>query len=327
MRIKISYIIFVVLLIIATVYFFSNHKGTLNKRNSSFAIDKLDEITQIQILDDTTKLILTKQNNNWKVNQKYLVKEWNIQNFLTAINRLQVLSPVSNLAKQQVCMILKKEGIKVEILKNNRVIRKYYVSKPSMNKSKTYMLMNKSKTPFVVRIPSFKGLVANLYVADENFWRNKIIFKYKPQDINSIQIQYPANSHKSFQIKNHNDGYFSMFDFEENVLSDFDVKKVARFFTYFQKITFDDIVTLDQNQKDSIIKSQAFATITVKDFSKNQNQLKIYRKPAEQEFDEYGKKALFDYNKAFAVFNNSNELILIHYYNIDPLLKEIDYFR
>jgi len=55
--------------------------------------------------------------------------------------------------------------------------------------------------------------------------------------------------------------------------------------------------------------------------------LKLFRKPAENSVDEFGNKAGFDYNKAYAVLNDNHEILEIHYYNFDLILKEIDYFR
>ena len=182
------YLILIILIIIATIFFFSNSKGSLNLRNSSFAIESPEDITKIQISTPDENLILRKEFDHWKVNNKYRTPDRSIENFMVAINRIDVLSPVSKLEKEQVASILKADGILVEVFKKNRTLKKYYVSKPEMNNSKTYMMMYKSSEPFVVRIPSFKGLVADLFVIDENFWRDKTIFDYQPQNIKNIAV-------------------------------------------------------------------------------------------------------------------------------------------
>ena len=65
----------------------------------------------------------------------------------------------------------------------------------------------------------------------------------------------------------------------------------------------------------------------VEDADGVKNSIKVFRKPAPNKIDEFGQKAEFDYNKAYGVLNNANEIILIQYYIFDPILKEIDYFR
>ncbi len=323
------YLILIILIIIATIFFFSNSKGSLNLRNSSFAIESPEDITKIQISTPDENLILRKEFDHWKVNNKYRTPDRSIENFMVAINRIDVLSPVSKLEKEQVASILKADGILVEVFKKNRTLKKYYVSKPEMNNSKTYMMMYKSSEPFVVRIPSFKGLVADLFVIDENFWRDKTIFDYQPQNIKNIVVEYPENMSKSFSVINYNDGTFAIQNLSNNAfVVDFNVDKVARYFTYFQRIVFEDVVrNLDQVETDSILQTKPFNVITVETIQGNVNKIAIYRKPSESEFDEFGKKAQFDYDRAYATLNNNNELIIIQYYIFDPLFKEIDYFR
>ena len=323
------YLILFILIIIAGIYFFSNSKGSLNLRNTSFAIESPEDITKIRISTLDDKLILEKEFDHWKVNNKYRTPDRSIENFMMTINRIDVLAPVSKVEKEQVVSILKADGVLVEVFKKNRTLKKYYVSKPEMNNSKTYMMMYKSSEPFVVRIPSFKGLVADLFVIDENFWRDKTIFDYQPQNIKTISVEYPENMSKSFRVINYNDGTFAIQSQSNNTyVKDFNVDKVARYFTYFQRIVFEDVVrNINQIETDSILQTKPFNIITVEDIQGNTNKIAVFRKPTEIEFDEFGKKAQFDYDRAYATFNNNNELITIQYYIFDPLFKEIDYFR
>lgn len=329
MKIKLSYIVIVLLGIIASVYFFSNSKGTLNKHESSFAVESIEKITEIQIKEGENTVFLKKENNNWKVDGKYQVKEWNINNFLIAVNRLEILTPVSKVENEQIKMLLEKDGIGVEFFSGKRRVKKYIVSKPSMNRSKTYMLMNRSDQTFVVRIPSFKGLVSNLFVAKENYWRDKTVFNYLPQNIKNIITQYPANNAKSYKLINYNDGSFALQTLSsEEFIDDFKVDKAARFFTNFQNIHFNNVLSdIDRSVSDSILNSMPYAIVSVEDVEGVENSIKIFRKQAPNKLDEFGQKAEFDYNKAYGVLNNANEIILIQYYIFDPILKEIDYFR
>ncbi len=321
--------ILIILIIIAGVYYFSNSKGSLNLRNTSFAIEETDQITEVKISSDKETLLLKKEFGQWKVNDKYNATKWSINNFMMALNRVYILKPVSKVEKEQVASILKSDGILVEIYKNRRAIKKYYVSKPGMNKNKTYMMMCKSSEPFVVGIPSFQGLVSDLYVVEENFWRDKTIFNYQPQNIKTILLEYSENPSKSFQLVNFNDGTFALKDVaKESYVENFNVENLVRYFTYYQRIVFEELGSdLSQKEVDTIMKSKLFVTITVEDINGAKNKLDIYRKPPEDKLDEFGEKAEFDYNRAYAILNNNRDLILIQYYIFDPLFKEIDYFR
>jgi hypothetical protein len=324
-----SLIILFVLFIIAGVYFFSNSKGSLNLRNSSFEIETPENVTKIQISAPDKNLLLEKDLHKWKVNGKYTATEKSVDNFLMAINRVVASTPVSKTEKEQVASILKADGITVEIFKKKRTIKKYYVSKSEMNKNKTYMMMHNSSEPFIVRIPSFKGLVADLYIIDENYWRDKTIFDYQPQNISSISVEYPENMSKSFRVTNYNDGTFAIQELNNNAfIEEFNVDNVARYFTYYQRIVFEDVTRdINKNYTDSVIQSQPFSIITVEDIQGVKNKIATYRKPSEKRVDEFGQNIKFDYDRAYACFNNNKELVTIQYYIFDPLLKEIDYFR
>lgn len=328
-KVKISYILIAVVVIVALGYFLSNSDGTLKKRNSDFAVVDVDKITEIKIFSNANELMLKKEFNSWKVNNKYQVKDNNIENLLAVINRISLLSPVSKVEREQVATILKSDGSLVEIRKGNRVLKRFYVSKPAMNKNRTYMMMEKSEEPYIVHIPSSKELVASWFVINENYWRDKTIFNYKPQEIKSIAIEYPSQNEKSFRLINYNDGTFTLQSVAESeFIENFDVEKVARYFTYYQGIVFENVLSdFSNNYIDSVKISTPQLIISVESVNGNKNSLKIFRKPAEKELDEFGQKAKYDYNRAYAVFNESSELILIQYYIFDPLFKEIDYFR
>ncbi|HAF30759.1 MAG TPA: hypothetical protein DCG75_17085 [Bacteroidales bacterium] len=325
---KIRIVLFI-LIIIAGIYYFSNSKGSLSLRNSSFAIDSPEDITKIVISVKDKDLILEKESDHWKVNNKYMATQKNIENLLLALSRIDVLSPVSKIEKEQVASILRADGVAIEVFKNNRSLKNYFVSKPEMNNEKTYMMMLKSSEPFIVQIPSFKGLVARFFIVDENYWRNKTVFDYLPQNIKEIEVNYPEYPSKSFRAMNYNDGTFAIQKLSDNsYLGDFNVDKLARYFTYFQRIVFDDVVRdLNQSTIDSVLHSNPFCIITVEDIKGSINKISVYRKPSQNKFDEFGQKANFDYDRAYASFNDNKDLIIIQYYIFDPLFKEIDYFR
>jgi len=113
------YTLALVLLIVAIfLFFFSNSSGNLNPRNSQFSVENTSKVLEIRIIDEKNRVILTKENSQWKVNNKFLVKDEIIANFLQAINRLEILYPVSKIDKSQITNLLKREGVLVEIKKN-----------------------------------------------------------------------------------------------------------------------------------------------------------------------------------------------------------------
>ena len=329
MRRYIYYLIALSLLFIAAFFFFFNDSsGNLNLRSTHFSVDNTDRISEIKIADNTKPLLLSKENNQWKVNKKFWVKEQSLGMFLHALNRIEIHYPVSKLEKSQVSSLLKKDGILVEIKKSRINTIRFYVSKPSMSQDKTFMMMANSSEPYVVKIPGFKGQISQLFISDENFWRDKIVFDYLPQNISTITVEYPKSQDKSFRIKNFNDGSFALINGNNVPETDFNVEKVARYFTYFQKIQFEDVISDWPTEKvNSVLDNSPSVQITVENIQGVKTEIKIYPKTLEAGVDEFGDKTEFDLNRAYAMLNNNKELLLIQFYTFDPLLKEIDYFR
>ncbi|MEE4198112.1 MAG: hypothetical protein V2I54_10740 [Bacteroidales bacterium] len=319
------------LFVIAAILFLTDSSGTLNKRNINFAVQSGEKIDRIEIYTnpEKEKLTLRREGEQWKVNDKFVVREFAITNFLQAISSIVISKPVSRAQEESVKNLLEQEGRVVEIYKNNRRIRRYRVSTPQMSSTKTYMMMTGQGDPFEVRIPSFSGLVADLYKTNEGYWRDKSIFDYQPQAIQTILVKYPGKKEASFQLFNYNDGTFAVRNpYHDKYLEDFKVEKVMRYFTYFHDIEFEAIEKQVSSRKmDSIIHSPPYCEISVTDFREHKNSISIYRKAPEKTVDEFGNKLEYDFNRAYAVFNQNNELIIIQYYIFDPLLKEIDYFR
>jgi len=330
MRNNLKYIfVLVVLLIFASLYYFSNTKGTLNLKKANFSIDNPEDVTKIKLITSEIEILLNKKSDHWELNNNYRARTKTVFEFLRVLSSIDVHSPVSKTEKEQVASILKAEGIIVEVYKNKRVVKSFYVSKPSMNKEKTYMMMNRSDQPYVARIPLFKGNLADLFTTNENLWRDRILFDYQPQNMKEISISYTENPEKSFLATNYGDGSFSLKESSsDSYVESFDIEKLSRYFTYFQNIGFESIATnLTEIETATVLNSMPFVTIKVEDSDGRINKLRIYKKLADREIDEFGKKIEFDFNRAYALFNENNEILIIQYYICDPILKEIDYFR
>ena len=330
MRTNLKYLLVLLgLLFFASLYYFSNTKGTLNLKKANFSIENPEDITEIKLIGSGVEVLLTKNTNHWELNDNCRARTKSVIEFLRVLSSIDVHSPVSKTEKEQVTSILKAEGVIVEIYKGKRAIKRFYVSKPSMNKEKTYMMMTRSNQPYIVRIPLLKGNLADLFTVNENLWRDRTLFDYQPQNIKEINVSYSENPEKSFLATNYGDGSFSLKETSsDNYVENYDVEKLNRYFTYFQNIWFESIAAnLKQSEIDSIMNSLPFVIINVKDINGKINKLRVYKKLAANEFDEFGKKVEFDFNRAYALFNENNEILIIQYYICDPILKEIDYFR
>jgi hypothetical protein len=94
------------------------------------------------------------------------------------------------------------EGVKVEIYgKENKRIKSYYVGGVTGDERGTYMIMDGAEQPYVVHIPSFIGQLRVRYMMGSDNWRDRTVFSEKPEEIQSIAIEYPQQKSASFRLE------------------------------------------------------------------------------------------------------------------------------
>jgi len=94
---KLLIIVLLVLLAIAAYYYFNNKSGTIGEQEgakSDFAIVDTSSIDKIFIADAQGKTVtLTKINNVWMVDNKYIARPDNIRLLIKTFGRIAVKSP------------------------------------------------------------------------------------------------------------------------------------------------------------------------------------------------------------------------------------------
>jgi len=323
---KLYIILILTLFILSAVVFLTKSKGTLSK-DSNFAIKNINSVNKIALYANNTKVILAKSNKQWKVNKKYLVRPKAIDAFLKVLNRIDILSPVSHAHEMNVRKLLNDNSVFVKIYKNNRILKSYYLSIPSSMNQKSYISKEIDSDIYVARISAYSGNIASLFVIDENYWRNKIVFNYKPQQIKKVSVNIPSKPKSSFEITNYNDGSFSIKALDKTVhISNFDVEKAAHYLTNFHNINFTKIAKLSAHKQDSILTSPIFYSLSLEDINGDIQRIDIYKKFNNFNSEKNNLESVYDANIAYACLNNSNEIVEIKYFNIELLLKELEYF-
>ena len=61
------------------------------------------------------------------------------------------------------------------------------------------MILENSSEPYVVSIPGFNGYLSSRFSCEENDWKDKIIFNYDKNEIESVHLNYRDTIH-SFKI-------------------------------------------------------------------------------------------------------------------------------
>ena len=263
----------------ATLYFVKNKKdkSTFASPDQDFAVPR-DQIGKIYLADrNKNQITVTLKGKDWFVNDKYKVKKDVIENCLQTISGVKVkYIPTQNAIKSAV-EDLATNGIKVEIYgKNDQKLKTYYIGNNDNDGSGTFYIMEGAEKPYVMHIPYFYGELQPRFPLALDDWRSRTIFETEMEDIESASVEYPAQKSASFRVEN-NAGSFEVKPFYVGVPSKTGQKKgIAESFLFGFKSIVAEAVDNSNKSRDSLIKTQPFTVISVKNKNGEENAVRLY---------------------------------------------------
>lgn len=329
MKNKGVYIIFFVLLIIASIIYFTQRKSTIKEELRDFAVKDTASITKIFMVDKKNeKVLLDRKSNYWTVNNKFMARPDAIKTLLETIASVYVKLPVANAALPNIIKQLATNSVKIEIYSGNNKIKVYYVGNATPDQLGTYMILEGSKVPFITHKPGFFGYLSTRYFTNEELWRDNSVFLYDFKDIASVKVHYPISPRRSFTIFNEMNNQFRLVDINNYPVNPIDIEVVKEFVARFRKIKCESYVhNFTQARLDSLEKTQVFTEITVTDRKGNENTIKLYKRPNFSDFfDEEGNLLPNDPDAMYGVLENTKQVVVCQYFVFDPLMMDLSYF-
>lgn len=320
-------ILLVVLIAVAAYFFFTQTSGTIKNELQDFAIEDTASITKVFIADaEGQQVTLTKSDRGWLVNNTYFARPDNIQLILTTFNRIDIKSPVSKAAFDNVVKNIATTGTKVEIYQENKDLpsKIYYIGGATMDHQGTYMLLEKngekSSVPFITHIPGFYGYLSNRFFAEEQLWRDVTIFKYHPDQIKEVVVEYPDVPEQSFKIeKNVNE--IKLYSYPQNTnIQGADTSRLADYLYRFEKVSF-EMVDMESTQqfKDSVIASVPKFIIKVVDVTNIVTEVKAFNMPNFRELKNHdGSNFSYDVDRMYGLINDK-DFVYIQFATFDKL--------
>ena len=303
-----------ILTMAALIWVLSNDEKSTITLENNFAISDTASISKIFIADrNGITITLNRNNNNWLINNKYLVRKDAIETILSTISQIKIQRPVSKNAFDNVVKNLATTGVKIEIYTNNETpIKTYTIGSSTSNHLGTYMFLAGSEMPFVVHIPSFNGFLSPRYgiqgnKISENDWRTTNIFSLKSEKISRITVNHILFPEKSFTLVTNSMTLLNNFGNEVN----FNQEKVLQLLDSFNKLNCESY----KDDKDKI----EFATLN-HELIVNNDTLRTYLIGSDLV---KSKEENFTVKRMFATLNNG-ELMLIQDYVFNKVLITID---
>ena len=276
--------------------------------------------------------------------KKYPAQKFNIEMLLSTIHDLQVKEPVPISARNNIIRQMAANSVKVEIYQekfrinlfnkirlfpHEKLTKVYYVGGATQSNRGTYMLMEKSREPFITFLPGLRGFVTPRYMPIEKYWRDYSVFKKNFREIRSVRMEFPTMPAESFILNNKPGGRLQLLSLDGNhEISNFDTLRMMNFLASFSKIDFEAILNdLDKHKKDSVLSSAPFAIISLTDTTMNTSTVKIFHRSAYPgEVDINGKPLPYDLDRAFAQVNNGQDFVVIQFLVFDKILRPQSYF-
>ncbi len=330
MKSKITLIIFIVLLAISAVIYFTNNSGTIKKELRDFTVKDTSSVTKIFLADKANnKVTLTREKGHWKVNNKYYARPDAINILLQTIATVDVKSPVSKSSLKNVIKRLATKSTKVEIYKGEELTKVYYVGEATPDQSGTYFVLENSSVPFINQIPGFTGYLSIRYFTDEILWRDNSIFLYSFQDINSVSVNLKAKPAQAFTVFNDGNNTFRLQDVNKKEITGFEPLTVKEFIARFKKVKCESYLDefFPKKRLDSLLNIQPIATILITNKKGELNSIKLYNRPnIGESHDDNGNLLPFNPEAMYGILQDNKQVVSCQYFVFDQLMKDISYF-
>jgi hypothetical protein len=295
-------------------------RAPFGKNNSSFATEPKEEITRIELSQEGKKLTLSKKGDTWFINDNTEARKSGVLFIIRILKEIKIKSPLSpELFKSE---ISKKNvsPVKVKVFENNKLLKTFLVYKTGSNIYGNVMKIRESSKPFIVYVPGYDGNIGSAFIMNDLFWQSYTVFNLLPSEIALVKFENLSDSSSSFSIANKNHRYYLTNDIDNR--TGWDSSLVVRYLSYFAFVPFESWALDMGVQEQKAIESQTpLYKISVLTTSGKKMVLTLWGLTA----DKNGTKEI-DSDKLLGKTDDRDELFIIRYFDIDPLIKKREYF-
>ncbi|MEZ4951769.1 MAG: DUF4340 domain-containing protein [Saprospiraceae bacterium] len=208
---------------------------------------------------------LERKDDYWVYNGKYRANQNVVDNLLQTISHVTVKFIPSSSMQPNIIKELATLGIKVELYDaSDNLIKAYYVGGMTNNELGTHMIMEGSDRPFVCYLETAQGGLRARFDMEGDEWRDKALYREKPEQIEKVTIEYPLQKSQSFVLERKGK------EFEVSPLDPLsksptfkaDETKVNSFLVGFDKVIAEAFENSNP-KRDSILSLLPFATIQI----------------------------------------------------------------
>jgi hypothetical protein len=314
-RICIFFIVIVLFLLILL-----RSRSPFGRDNSSFASEPKEEITKIEFSEKGKKLTIEKKGESWLVNGKSEAKKSGILFILRILKEIKIKSPVSQDLYNTEISGKNISPVKVKVYEKHRLLKTFFVYKTISNNYGNIMKIKEKSKPFIVYVPGYDGDIGSGFTLNELFWQPYTVFNLLPSEIASVHLENLSDTASSFSICNKSHQFFLCGP--SGKLTGWDSALVTRYISYFVYVPFESwAFKLEESEKKSIEGQKPLYMLTVITSGGKKVVLTLWLMHSDK--DSYDK---IDSDRLLGKTNEKDELFIMRYFDIDPLIKKRSYF-
>ena len=305
---------------IIVILLYGIRRSPFGRDNTSFAVKEGTDITGIDLIQGEKKVILRKEDNEWRLNSTLEVRKSAVQFITRTLREMRIKSPVSAEMFRSEIADKKIEPVRVNVYERRRVVRSFYVYKTGANIYGNIMKIRPSSGPFIVYLPGYEDNIGSHFVVNELFWQTFDVFRLLPSQIESVELRNFIDRESSFTVRNSGE-IFSVYD-SNGPVTGCDPAKVKRYISYFVNVSFESwAFDLDEEQKREILASEPLYNVVVIKADGGTIKLTVWEKWKY----ENGEKVK-DSDRVWGETNDGKGVFVMRYFDLDPVIKKKSYF-
>jgi hypothetical protein len=295
-------------------------RSPFGRNNSSFASEPKDEITKIEFSGNGKRLTLEKKGESWLINGKSEARKSGMLFIIRVLKEIKIKSPVSPALFNNEISAKNVIPVKVKVYEKRKLLSSFLVYKTRSNTYGNIMKLKESSKPFIIYVPGFEGDIGSGFSLNELFWQPYTVFNLLPSEIASVNFENLSDTSSSFSIINKSHRYF--LSGSAGNLTGWDSSLVTRYISYFAWIPFDSwAFELGDTEKKIIEDSQPLYRITVITIAGRKKVLTLWERMTGKSGTEE-----IDSDRLLGKTEERDELFVMRYFDIDPLIKKRSYF-
>lgn len=276
--------ILVLLVLSAAAYYVYTTKGSrssISNRLKDFAVEDTSMIDKVIISNKNgTVLKLVKNNGIWMANDTIRARKDMVRTLLETIKRVSIKSPVNKAMKANVMKQLATSAVQVEVYLDGDLEKKYFVGGATQDGLGTFFLLEDSDEPMVTHIPGFDGYLTVRYNANAEVWRDREVFRYYPQNIDIINVEYPNLNKESFNLRISGKDYISLTNKAgDTATANINGEYLRNYLINYTDVQYENVANPQRIKfAELLLPENLICTITVFDKSGSSKKVELFRR-------------------------------------------------